>query len=81
MGLSNLADIKQVVKDANDYAARQHFVVSLLQPMQYSFCQPWLKGYDGQSFSVGGRLGSPQIGYFYTARFWIDQGLKKSLGH
>jgi len=81
MAMTNLDDIKKVVRDANEYVAEQHFAVSLLQPMYYSLCQPWLKGYNGQSFSIGGKLGGPQIGYFYLSRFWIDQKLKTSTGH
>jgi hypothetical protein len=71
--------MKKVMKDANEYVARQHFVVSLLQPNLYSFSQPWLKGYNGQDGSITGAT-SPRLLFFYPARFWIDQTLKKSMG-
>jgi hypothetical protein len=40
------------IRDANERIARQHYAISLLQPMQYSLYQPWLKGYHGQFGSV-----------------------------
>ena len=74
-------EIKQILKDANERVVRQHFAISLLKPMQYSLHQPWFKGYHGQFGSVCSPAGSPQLLFFYPARFWIDQKLKKSLGH
>jgi len=73
--------LKQILRDANEYMARQHFAISLLKPMQYSLYQPWLKGYNAQFGSVCSAAGSPQLLFFYPARFWIDQNLKKSMGH
>ena len=81
MAAPNVDAIKQIVKDANEYVARQHFAVSLLQPMQCALCQPWLKGYDGQFFAVSAASGGPPLYFFYPARFWIDQKLKKKMGH
>jgi ABC-type transport system substrate-binding protein len=74
-------ELKQILKDANERIARQHYAISLLQPMQYSLYQPWLKGYNGQFGSVCSAAGSPQLLFFYPARFWIDRELKKSMGH
>jgi peptide/nickel transport system substrate-binding protein len=79
MAATSVDQVKQVLKDANEYVARQHFAISLLEPMQYSLYQPWLKGYNGQFGSVCGQGSSPQNLGFYTARFWIDQKLKKSI--
>jgi len=79
MATTKLDDIKQILRDCNEYVARQHFDISLLQPMEYALYQPWLKGYNGQHGSISGSEG-PQLLFFYPARFWIDQNLKKSLG-
>ena len=68
--------VKQIVKDENEYIAYQHFAISLLTPTQYAFCQPWLKGYTGQAFSLTGEVGAPLACYFYASRFWIDATLK-----
>ena len=73
--------LKQVLKEANEYVARKHFVVSLLQPMEYSLCQPWLKGYHAQIYSIWMGVGGASMTSFYTARFWIDQQVKKLSGH
>jgi ABC-type transport system substrate-binding protein len=69
--------VKQILKDENEYVAQQHFAISLLTPTLYAFCQPWIKGYSGQSFSITGEVGAPLACYFYASRFWIDQSLKK----
>jgi ABC-type transport system substrate-binding protein len=74
-------ELRQILKDANERVARQHFSISLLQPMQYSLFQPWLKGYNGQFGSVCSAAGSPQLLFFYPARFWIDHDIKRSCGY
>jgi ABC-type transport system substrate-binding protein len=74
-------ELKQILKDANEHIARQHFAISLLKPMQYSLHQPWFKGYHGQFGSVCSPAGSPQLLFFYPARFWIDHEMKKKMGH
>jgi hypothetical protein len=61
--------------------ARQHFAISLLSPGSYSVYQPWLKGFHGQFGAVCSAAGSPQLLFFYPARFWIDKELKKEMGY
>jgi peptide/nickel transport system substrate-binding protein len=65
-------EVKNIVKDANEYVARQHFNISLLQPSLFSLYQPWFKGYSGQWLSISGNFG-PQLISFYGARFWIKR--------
>ena len=79
MATTSTDQMKQVMSDACKYVAEHFFAVSLLQVPNYTLCQPWLKGgYNGQSMS----LSNAGIMYgFYTARFWIDQNLKKSMGY
>jgi ABC-type transport system substrate-binding protein len=72
---------KKVLRDANEYVARQHFSISLLSPGLFTVYQPWLKGFHGQFGAVCSAAGSPQLLFFYTARFWIDHDLKKKIGH
>jgi ABC-type transport system substrate-binding protein len=74
-------ELKRIVRHANERVARQHFAISLLKPSQYSLHQPWFKGYHGQFGSVCSPAGSPQLLFFYPARFWIDRELKKKLGY
>jgi len=80
MAANSTQEIKQIVRDANERVARQHYVISLLQTNLYTFEQPWLKGYNGQYGVAEGGSG-PVLIFFYEARFWIDQNLKKSMGH
>ena len=76
---SNTVDqVKAVLRDANEYVARQHFSISIVQPNTFGFTQPWFKGYTGQYGAEA--AGSPYLAN-YLSRFWIDQNLKKSLGH
>jgi len=70
-----------IFKEANEYVARQHVAISVLQPMAYSLCQPWIKGFNAQFGSTWGAAAGPGMLSFYLGRFWIDQDLKKSLGH
>ena len=81
MAATNINDIKKVIRKANEYVARQHLAISLVQPLQYALCQPWLKGYNGQLFAVSAASGGPPMIFFYPARFWIDQEMKRKMGH
>jgi peptide/nickel transport system substrate-binding protein len=74
-------ELKQILKDMNERVARQHFAISLLPPLDYALCQPWLKGYHSQIHSIWMGIGGPSRLSFYGARFWIDQNLKKSMGY
>ena len=65
-------EIKKIVRDANEYAARQHFSISLLQPNIVSLVQPWLKGYSGQDQANYAYAG-PFLNGFYMSRFWLVQ--------
>jgi peptide/nickel transport system substrate-binding protein len=79
MADTNVADIMKVVRDANEYESRQHYVISLVQPNLFTLIQPWFKGYNGQFDSVNSSSNGPQKGFFYLSRFWVDQDLKKSM--
>jgi peptide/nickel transport system substrate-binding protein len=74
-------EVLLVLREANEYIARKHFTISLLQPMTYSLCQPWVKGFNAQFGSTWGVVGGPLMLSFYLGRFWIDQKLKKEMSH
>ena len=78
--VASFDEIKKLLRDCNEYVARQHFIISLLQPMECVLYQPWFKGYDGQRDALTGADG-PHLLFYYPARFWIDQNIKKSMGH
>jgi peptide/nickel transport system substrate-binding protein len=73
-------DLKQSLREMNERVARQHFAISLLQPIEMSLYQPWVKGYHGQIHATWMGIGGPSRLSFYGARYWIDRKLKKSLG-
>ena len=79
LAAKNEEELKKVLRDANERVARQHYAISLLQPVLYSLCQPWLKGYNAQIHSVWMGAGGPSMLGFYGARFWIDQNLKNNI--
>jgi len=78
---SSIDQLKQIVHDANKYVAEQHWSISLVQCNLFTFNEPWLKGYAGQSFTIGGGNAGPMFAGYFLSRFWIDQKLKKSMGH
>jgi peptide/nickel transport system substrate-binding protein len=71
--------VKKLLRDTNEHIARQHFAISLLSPGSYTLYQPWLKGFNGQFGAFCSAAGSPQMLFFYPARFWIDHTLKKAM--
>ena len=81
MSATSIEEVLQILREANEYVARQHFSISVLQAMTYSLYQPWVKGASGQFGSTWGVAGGPLMLSFYLGRFWIDQNLKKSMGH
>ena len=81
MTASGMDEIQRILRDANEYVARQHFAISVLQPMAHSLCQPWVKGFNAQFGSTWGVAAGPNKLSFYLGRYWIDQKLKKSMRH
>lgn len=78
MAATSIDQVKQIVHNANDYVARNHFAIAMVQPSTFGFTQPWFKGYIGQYGAES--AGSAYLSN-YLSRFWVDQPLKKSLGH
>jgi ABC-type transport system substrate-binding protein len=78
---TSLNEVLLVLRDINEYVARQHFIISLFQVMTYSLYQPWLKGFNAQFGSTWGVATGPGMLSFYLGRFWIDDKLKTSMGH
>jgi peptide/nickel transport system substrate-binding protein len=63
-------DAAVICKAADKYILEQAYGVKLFPTCCYVFYQPYLKGYSGESIIWGNW-------YYYTARWWIDQNLKK----
>jgi hypothetical protein len=57
MAMAGIDKIKKIIRDANQYVARQYFAISLVQPMHYSQYQRWFRGYNRQFFAVSAASG------------------------
>ena len=71
LAATDLDGIKQVMRDTNEYVARQHFTISLLTAQWFGVYQPWFKGYTGQNFAISGVGSGAFLLGFYGPRFWI----------
>ncbi len=63
------------IREADLHWAAQHYEITLIRPAQFTFWQPWLGGYDGETTLGGGTRST-----IFT-RTWIDQELKEEMGH
>ena len=79
LAAKNETELRVVLRDANERVTRQHYAVSLLLPLQYSLCQPWLKGFNAQVHSIWMGSGGPSMLGFYASRFFVDKKLKQSI--
>jgi len=70
--------VKKALHDANVYVANNLWIISLPGPDSFSCYSPWFKGFSNQPYALGGMC---LLGGFYTARYWIDSNLKKSMGY
>ena len=75
--VTSFDEIQKLLRDCNEHVARQHYLISLLQPMEYALYQPWFKGYNGQFDSISSAAGPHRL-FYYPARFWIDQNMNRS---
>ena len=80
LATANAEDLRKLMREANEYVARQHFSICLHRIMAYSLCQPWVKGFNGQFGAAWAHGGGPAMLSFYLGRFWVDKKLKKSAG-
>ncbi len=65
---------QRMVVEGNDYAIAQHWSVNILPLRLYNIYQPWFKGYSGEYAGNNGCLVT------YSAKLWIDQKLRRSMG-
>ena len=72
---TTIEEQQRLVKAMDMYAVERHWAVwSLMNPV-FDAIWPWVKGYNGE-FGLG-YLSKNQI----FGRLWIDQELKKEMGH
>jgi peptide/nickel transport system substrate-binding protein len=75
LSLTDTAKADAIYKDLMKYVLGQAWAIPYPSPPSYTVWQAWLKNYYG-SFSVGYMAGPN-----WTKWAWIDQPLKKSMGH
>lgn len=66
---------RQLLKDLTPYILEKAWVITPPLPYIYAFWQPWVKGYHGE-YSVGYYAGEN-----WPIWIWVDQDLKKEMGH
>jgi len=78
--VSSFEEIKKLLRDCNEHVARQHYLIS--------FCNRWNTHSTSHGStvtpanSIRSRLQQDRTGlFYYAARFWIDEKMKKSMGH
>jgi peptide/nickel transport system substrate-binding protein len=69
------AERTALFKEANMYCTESFWAVKLPPSYSYSVWQPWLKGYNGE---LGETMHNPGG---MDKWLWIDQDLKKAMGH
>jgi len=80
MAATTTDGMKQILIDANKYVAQQHFVISLMLPMNEVLYQPWIYGYNGQAVRSPGN-GTTFQHQLLRGAILDGSKLKKSLGH
>ncbi len=72
---TTVEEFKRLVKEINMYLLKQKVCVMVDRLPVFNVWQPWLAGYNGEI-----RLGS-DLGRAAFARVWVNQELKKEMGH
>jgi peptide/nickel transport system substrate-binding protein len=75
LSLTDTAQADKIHKELMKYALDQAWAIPFPSPVSYTIWQPWLRNFYGIS-SVGYMNGFNSIQYA-----WVDQALKKSMGH
>ena len=71
---TTLEEYHRLMKEANQYATAQHWILWGGRVPQFNVHQPWIKGYNGET-----DLGDMDHTMMFS-RLWIDQELKKEMG-
>jgi len=68
-------------KDANEYVHGSTSPSRCFNLWLTPSVNPWIKGFNAQFGSTWGVAAGSGMLSFYLGRFWINQDLKKSMGH
>jgi peptide/nickel transport system substrate-binding protein len=67
-------EVRKIVIEADTYATAKKWRINLLPYNTFCIYQPWVKQYNGELTAFSDWLGS------LSARLWIDDNIKKSMG-
>ena len=73
---TTIEEQQRFAKEADMYIMAKHWVLWGPKRPNYTATQPWIKGYNGE-----GQIGRQDRSAVVFARLWIDQDLKKEMGH
>ncbi len=71
----NVEEQQRVVREIDLYLAKNHLLVWSPKPPQFNVNQSWVKGYNGEIDLGWGDRNA------VFSRIWIDQDLKREMGH
>jgi peptide/nickel transport system substrate-binding protein len=71
----NVEEQQRVVREIDLYLAKNHLLVWSPKPPQFNVNQSWVKGYNGEIDLGWGDRNA------VFSRIWIDQDLKRDMGH
>ena len=74
-GASSVEELNSLVKELQLYGVEQFWTIFGPVAPQFAVTQPWVIGYNGEH-----RLGDGRYNAVFT-RVWIDEDLKKEMGH
>jgi peptide/nickel transport system substrate-binding protein len=67
-------EAQRILREAQKLSLENHWTVGLFPLVNFNIWEPYLKGYSGELLFAMQQ-------YWYWARLWIDQDLKKSMGY
>ena len=74
--ITNQAEQDRLTKEYTTYATDQAYLIQTTLRYQYDFWHPWIRNYYGYT-----GIGSGDTDLRTAVFVWVDQGLKKKLGH
>ena len=75
LAATTIEEQKRHYREADMYIIKNHWVIAGPRPPMFNAVQPWVMGYNGENDL------STTEGPLIFARLWIDQDLKKEMGH
>ena len=75
LNAGNIDDMNALHKNLMNYVLEQAWVIPSVLAQPTTFWWPWLKGYHGEASPGNNDM------WMWAKYVWIDQGLKKSMGH